>query len=221
LGPADQYFLPKAVDNDRMAAFALYDEFLMSNTPLNDKDDGPWYKQFWAWFILTPLIVVVLVWIPFLTIVVKNADDTVIDNYYKEGRMINQRADQDRRAQALGLAGELFLDLDVGDILLTLSTTAADYELPAEIKLHLDHPVEADNDLSISLYETMPGRYQAELEHRIQNRWYIRLLPPIDNAEEVGSSHPARKETLVGEVWRVTGDIDLSKGSRMIFGGDE
>ena len=105
MGTADQYFLPKAVDNDRMAAFALYDEFLMSNTPLNDKDDGPWYKQFWAWFILTPLIVVVLVWIPFLTIVVKNADDTVIDNYYKEGRMINQRADQDRRAQTLGLAG--------------------------------------------------------------------------------------------------------------------
>ncbi|MGH1373867.1 MAG: FixH family protein [Cellvibrionaceae bacterium] len=193
----------------------------MSNSPLDDKDDGPWYKQFWAWFILAPLIIIMIVWIPFLTIVVKNADDTVIDNYYKEGRMINQRVDQDRQAKALGLAGELFLDLDVGDILLTLTSTDAAYQLPQEVLLHLDHPVEADNDLSIRLRQTTPGRYQAELQQRIQNRWYIRLLPPVKNAEEVGSSHPDKIKNLAGGVWRITGDMDLSKGSRLLFGGDE
>lgn len=199
----------------------IYDDSSMSNSPLNDKDEGPWYKQFWAWFILSPLIIIMIVWIPFLTIVVKNADDTVIDNYYKEGRMINQRVDQDRQANALGLAGELFLDLDVGDILLTISSTDSDYQLPTEILLHLDHPVEADNDLTVNLRQTTPGRYQAELERRIENRWYIRLLPPVENAEEVGSSHPDKVENLAGEVWRITGDMDLTQGSRLLFGGHE
>ncbi len=199
----------------------IYDDFLMTNTPLNDRDDGPWYKQFWAWFVLAPLLTIIMVWIPFLTIVVKNADDTVIDNYYKEGRMINQRVDQDRRARELGLTGELFLDLDVGDILLTIETSDATYQLPREIELHLDHPVEADNDLVIQLKESVPGRYLAELEKPIQNRWYVRLLPPALDAEKVGSTHPDKDEKLAAEVWRITGEMNIADGTRLLFGGDE
>tara|TARA_B100000446_G_scaffold61006_3_gene57452 strand:+ start:5820 stop:6401 length:582 start_codon:yes stop_codon:yes gene_type:complete len=193
----------------------------MTNTPLNDRDDGPWYKQFWAWFVLAPLIIIMMVWIPFLTIVVKNADDTVIDNYYKEGRMINQRVDQDRRARELGLTGELFLDLDVGDILLTIETSDAEYQLPSEIELHLDHPVEADNDLVIQLKESVPGRYLAELDKPIKNRWYVRLLPPVADAEKVGSTHPDKDEEIAAEVWRITGEMNVQDGTRLLFGGDE
>ena len=194
---------------------------MTDQSPLNDRDDGPWYKQFWAWFVLAPLIIIMIVWIPFMTIVVKQADDTVIDNYYKEGRMINQKVDQDRQARELGLSGELFLDLDVGDIILTITTTDAEYLLPEELELHLDHPVEADNDLLITLQKSAPGRYQAELQQRIYNRWYVRVLPPVENAEEEGSTHPDKSLAIAAEVWRITGEMDLSKGTRLTFGGDE
>ena len=48
-----------------------------------EQDEGPWYKQPWAWFVLTPLITVVLVSSVTVTIAVKYADERVIDNYYK------------------------------------------------------------------------------------------------------------------------------------------
>ena len=194
---------------------------MTDQSPLNDRDDGPWYKQFWAWFVLAPLIIIMIVWIPFMTIVVKQADDTVIDNYYKEGRMINQKVDQDRQARELGLSGELFLDLDVGDIILTITATDPDYALPEELELHLDHPVEADNDMLITLRKSASGRYQAELQQRIYNRWYVRVLPPVENAEEEGSTHPDKSSAIAAEVWRITGEMDLSKGTRLTFGGDE
>jgi hypothetical protein len=45
------------------------------------EDLKPWYRQFWAWFILSPLITVVIVSSITVTLAVKNADDRVVDNY--------------------------------------------------------------------------------------------------------------------------------------------
>lgn len=189
----------------------------MTNSPRSneDRDDGPWYRQFWAWFVLAPLLLVILVWIPFMTIAIKQSDDVVVDSYYKEGRMYNQRLDQDLLARQLGLQGELFLDLEVGEIVLTLGSRDAAYTLPAQLELHLDHPLEADNDLTISLRQVYPGRYLGELSHAIQHRWYVRLTPQIASSD----SPPAAATTQSD--WRITGELDLSQSNRMQIGVDE
>ncbi len=176
--------------------------------PANDRDDGPWYKQFWAWFVLAPLLTVMIAWIPFMTIAVKDADDVVIDNYYKEGRMINQRVDEDRHAQELGLNGTLQFDLDVGDVLLTMSADKADYLLPETLALYLDHPVEADNDHVITLHQIIPGRYRGELDSRLDYRWYVRLEPEVE----------ANADGTVSRYWRLLGELDLREGTQLVLG---
>ncbi len=176
-----------------------------------DRDDGPWYKQFWAWFVLMPLLVVMVAWIPFMTIAVKDADDVVVDNYYKEGRMINMRVDEDRAAAALGLSGELFFDHQVGDVVLTLNTTDSSYVWPQQLQLYLDHPMEADNDRVIILTQVVDGRYQGELQSSLQNHWYLRLMPA--GAEQ--GEQPA------DGAWRIVTEVNFSEGNRLIFGTGE
>lgn len=78
----------------------------------------PWYRQFWFWFVFGPLIIIVFVCAFLVSTALRNADDVIIDNYYKEGRMINQTLEQDKQAKLLGLSAELRFDLETGDVLL-------------------------------------------------------------------------------------------------------
>jgi hypothetical protein len=178
-----------------------------SNDALADNNVSPWYRQFWAWFILIPLIVVVLVGISLLVISIKGSQDIVIDDYYKVGRMINQVVVQDKKASELGLLAELRFDLEVGGVLLNLSSSAGAV-LPKTLLLYLDHPLEEDYDQSITMHQVLPGTYRADLEHKIDQRWYIRL-----------TTDP--KTTVAGENWRIIDELNLSVTQQIIMGSHE
>jgi len=175
----------------------------MDNT--SDRDTGPWYKETWAWFVLTPLIVVVIASMNFVFLAFSHQDDVVMDDYYKEGRTINQHFTLDETARALELDGQLDIDLLVGDVVLDLSSLAA---LPEQLTLELSHPVESTLDLTLLLNEVAPGRYIGELEKRLENRWYVRLsaaaIEPIEGRAGV-------------DAWRLNGELNLALGSRLVF----
>jgi len=175
----------------------------MATTMTKDFDEGPWYKQFWAWFILTPLLIVIVVGLSFVVLAVRNADDVVIDNYYKEGRLINQRFEQDKQALALNIQGELRFDLELGEVLLNLS---GDTQLPERLLLLLNHPTSAARDQQVVLHAITPGRYRGDLEHRLQHRWYLRLLPAATAAQQ----HSAD--------WRINAQIDFATTDSLYLG---
>lgn len=171
------------------------------NIPANEVIQ-PWYKQFWAWFILAPLIVVVIVCCITVTIAFKNRDDVVIDNYYKEGRMINMRVEEDKRAEALQLAGMLTFDLEVGEIWLQLSSLEP---LPEVLSLTLDHPAKESYDQHLLLKRVGEGRYRADLDRPLQHHWYLRV-------------QPVSTEDLEQVDWRLKGEIDFSKDNSVRLG---
>ena len=104
----------------------------------------PWYREFWVWFILAPLILVVIVSSITITIAVRYADDRVVDKYYKEGRMINMRHDEDQLARQLGISAELHFDRSVDELTLRLSGPAEVY--PDRLTLELGHPARAEGE---------------------------------------------------------------------------
>jgi len=163
----------------------------------------PWYRQPWAWFILTPLITVVISCSVMVSIAFKHADDVVIDNYYKEGRMINQRLDEDVAAKALGIKGQLKVDGEVGELLLTISSNKP---LAQNMLVYFDHPLETDLDQKFVLTEVAPGYYRADIESRLQYRWYIRIEPKVMD------------ESLR---WRVVGELNLSNSDKVTFGQND
>ena len=150
-------------------------------TDLADEASKPWYRQFWFWFVFSPLIYIVIMCSVTVTIALKGADDVIIDNYYKEGRMINQALEQDKRAKALGLTGDLSFDRTTGEISLTIANPPTDATLmPEHLLLMMGHPVKAAKDQLITLVAIAPGKYRGELITEPDYSWYLTLYPIKD-----------------------------------------
>jgi uncharacterized protein len=168
----------------------------------------PWYREFWAWFILTPLIVVVMVSTFTVSVAVRNADDRVIDNYYKEGRMINMRLDEDLAAAHLSLVADIVFDTDAGELLVTLQS--ADNTFPETITLALSHPSDQSLDHQILLTYLAKGQYRAELDKILSYRWYLRLHNQELSVQKMDGIQDASAKYAH---WRLRGEIDFAKQS--------
>ncbi|WP_238582506.1 FixH family protein [Cellvibrio sp. OA-2007] len=169
---------------------------VMSET--DDESVKPWYRQFWFWFVFSPLIYIIIMCSVTVTIALKGADDVIIDNYYKEGRMINQALEQDKRAQALGLSGNLSFDRTSGEVSLTIANPPAETALmPEKLLLLMGHPVKAAKDQLITLIAIAPGKYRGELLVEPDYSWYLTLYPIDDLA--------LRKDAP----WTLSGEIDF------------
>lgn len=159
--------------------------------PIAVKGPKPWYRQFWPWFLIALPSTVVVAALITVFIAFKYADDLVIDNYYKEGRAINESLGQDNAATALGLSAEVVFDKVSGEVLVSL---VGDGEQPRQLLLRLLHPMSADLDHSLVLASTGAGRYRADLEVVPQQRYYLRLEPAAD------------------PLWRLNGELDFRQG---------
>lgn len=169
---------------------------------LQTSKPAPWYRQFWFWFLMMPLFASFIAGGILVTTAVRHSDDLVIDNYYREGRGINQSFEQDQRAQDLGLSAELRFDREVGEVILQLSP--ADTQTDTLILL-LDHPVSARRDQQIIMTRTQPGHYRGDLEAEPQHRRYLALIPDLD------SDLRAHAE------WRLRGEIDFEQTEEIVL----
>lgn len=158
---------------------------------------SPWYKQFWAWFVIAILGFAVLIGIGLLMVATLNPDSLVRDNYYSEGKAINMYLDQDHNASRLGIVAGFSIDDVTGDISLQLGGELQ--PLPSSLKLDLISPTHASRDRSIVLRQIQGNTYTGQLENRIEGRRYIELGDP-DNAGDDG--------------WRLTGELHLAKGKQ-------
>lgn len=141
-------------------------------------DSGPAYRQPWFWFVMTPLIVVVCVSLSFVTVSLYHADDRVVDNYYQQGRTINQSFDQEARARELGLLANLRFDQQTDEVLLRLDASPErSVPLPERLLLMIDHPVDADLDQRVALVRVREGVYRGDLVRGLSHRRYLTLLP--------------------------------------------
>lgn len=187
-----------------------------NNTVDEGLDAGPWYREFWAWFILTPLIVVVITCSITVTIAVRNADDRVVDNYYKEGRMINFRHDQDLLAKSLSMEAKVNFDRELGELTVFLTGDGA---LPEKLTLNVSHPAKARLDQQLTLTRVAENQYHAELlTPFLSHRWYLKMVPERDeNSEATNSDDNNIADGADSQsIWRLRGEIDLSKTSTVI-----
>lgn len=174
-------------------------------------DSGPAYRQPWFWFVMTPLIVVVCVSLSFVTVSLFHADDRVVDNYYQQGRTINQSFDQEARARELGLVANLRFDQQTGEVLLRLDAAPARSEpLPERLLLMIGHPVNAELDQQVALVRVREGVYRGDLSRGLSHRRYLTLLPELQSDDL-----RAAEWLLRGEIqFESTDEIQLSPSER-------
>jgi len=161
----------------------------------------PWYREPWAWFVISPLIAVLLVCSVLVTLAVRGGDDVVTDDYYKEGKMVNNRFAAEAYAKSNNINGVLVLNNTGRGVQLTMQS---DVPLDSELVLVLSHPAEADLDQTLVLQLLEADRYQVQFDKVLTGRRYIRIESRANTSTAVdGAIRQPR--------WRITGEMDFTK----------
>lgn len=132
--------------------------------------DKPWYRHFWVWFVLAPLVATLLA--SAITAWLAGAPPAlVVDEFVPVAMAVERDQARDRHAAALGLRAHLALGTrhaDGQDLVVTLDGAA-----PPSLQLALVHPTLATHDRAATL-ERRGAQYAGRIP-RTDTRLYVQL----------------------------------------------
>ncbi len=142
-----------------------------TTTPPNVPSVPPWYAQRWPWLLmLGPALVVVAgaitTWLAYT-----RQDAMVVDDYYKQGKAINQDLRRDRAASTLHLSFDAQYDAPAGVLRGQLRSFGRPLAVP--IRIGLAHSTQPEKDLSLLAQPDAQGRFALALPRLEQARWGV------------------------------------------------
>ncbi len=143
----------------------------------------PWFREPWPWLLSIMPITAVIAGFLTLWFAITSDDGLVVDDYYKEGKAINQTIERDKLAHTLGINAQLTsrgptLQLQLDGKLQTP---------PGKLTLQILHPTRSGDDHTVIL--SWDGSvYAGKLPHLAGSHYNAQLTP------EFGG-------------WRLTGEI--------------
>lgn len=151
----------------------------------------PWYQEPWPWLLaIMPTTAVIAggftVWFAVTT-----NDGLVVDDYYKEGKAINQSRERDRQAQALGIRAQLLAQDQVVRLQLEGRLPAP----PGRLTLKIMHPTRSGDDHDITL-NWNGSAYAGQLPRLASSRYRLQLAPEQGNWRLTGEWNHGSPVTL-------------------------
>jgi hypothetical protein len=136
-----------------------------------DKQVAPWYKHRWPWLLmLGPFVVLVAgfvtMWISF-----SGADALVVDDYYKQGKAINQDLRRDRVASTLGLQLSLSYDAASGNVVGAMKGLTNQ----SSLTLLLVHPTVPQKDKRMVVTPDTEGKFSVSLPMLERAHWQVQI----------------------------------------------
>jgi hypothetical protein len=163
---------------------------------VTDTGAKPWYREFWLWFILAPLIATVIG--GFATLIIAGAPPAlVVDDFGQIAMAVERDQARDRRAAEMGLAAELRMTpgVDTQDQAVRVTLNG---DSPAGLWLQLIHPTREDLDQKIPLERAEHG-YDGTAA-RPDTRVYVQI-------------------TDAGATWRLTGELQPGQQAIELLAG--
>ncbi len=105
----------------------------------------PWYRHFWPWFIIALLAAAVSASLFTLFIASQGNDSLVVDGAGGTDVVTERNLAAQVTAMDLGLSAELVIDIDTGNVQVTL-TSGSLADNPPTLDLWVSHPTFADRD---------------------------------------------------------------------------
>lgn len=139
---------------------------------LNSRDSEiPWYKHRWPWLLmLGPFLIVVagsyMTWIAFT-----QQDALVVDDYYKQGKAINQDLRRDRVASDLGVRFTAQYDTSTNILTGSVSNTAR--QKVDRLNMRLIHATIPKKDMALILPLDQAGNFEITLPTLELGRWQV------------------------------------------------
>lgn len=133
--------------------------------------EGPWYKQRWPWLLMFGPVFVIVAGSFAAYLAITRPDAMVVDDYYKQGKAINQDLRRDRAAAALALSFEAHYD--AGRAVLSGSMRGAGAPLAAPLHIYLAHPTQPDKDIKLLVQPDSAGNFTAPLAGLEHTHWQV------------------------------------------------
>ena len=149
------------------------------HTALMDKRPDPWYKHRWPWLLMAGPVAVLVAGFITMWISFSGADALVVDDYYKQGKAINQDLRRDRAAASLGLSLALRYDAASGTLVGQLHRatvgTASDSAANTALNLILVHPTVPGKDIRLVATPDRSGVFSVALPLLERAHWQVQM----------------------------------------------
>ncbi len=137
------------------------------------KDNKPWYKHRWPWLLMLGPAIVMAACIHIIWLSMEAEDALVVDDYYKQGKAINQDLRRDRVAAELGLKVDMQFAAESGRLQGKVSgmmESAGD-----DMTIRLVHPTQRAHDLTLNVHADADGSFAVALPALEHTRWRVQL----------------------------------------------
>lgn len=159
---------------------------------------APWFKQPWLWFILSPIIAAMTVGFVVLlpnAIKQQQIDPPLDRDFVRDGRgyvLDDKMADY---AKELGIKGEMHIDVDTGQIVLTMldGLTHDLKELDLHIKIGANHDL--DHVIKLRRVETL-NQFFGNLSQPINARSTFIIVSQVENWKIIKDARPPFSNTI-------------------------
>lgn len=141
-----------------------------TSTLMNSRPE-PWYRHRWPWLLMAGPVAVLIAGAITMWISFSGADALVVDDYYKQGKAINQDLRRDRQAAAMGLSLSLRFDAASGALL----GQVRGFSQRSALRLSLIHPTIPEKDLKLEAVADEQGRFAVALPLLERALWKVQL----------------------------------------------
>jgi hypothetical protein len=141
-----------------------------------DPGAGAWYTHRWPWLIMLGPAVVIVGGAFATYLAITRPDAMVVDDYYKQGKAINQDLRRDRVASTLALAFEAVYD--PASATLSGSMRGAGRALVTPLHIYLAHPTQPAKDLQLLVQPDAGGRFAVPMPMLERAHWQVVVEGP-------------------------------------------
>jgi hypothetical protein len=127
----------------------------------------PWYTHRWPWLLMLGPATVLAGGAYVAWLATGHPDALVVDDYYKQGKAINQDLRRDRAASVLGLSLRAQYDPRAG----TLTGRIAGQAAP--LTIYLAHPTLPQRDLRLFVKPSADGSFSVALPGLERTHWQV------------------------------------------------
>jgi hypothetical protein len=131
----------------------------------------PWYKHRWPWLLMLGPFVVVLAGVVTTWIAFTQPDALVVDDYYKQGKAINQDLRRDRVAAGMGMQAELRYEPATGNLAGSVSSQGR--PLAGKLFISLVHSTQPQKDMKLTVEADQQGQFSLAVPMLDMARWQV------------------------------------------------
>ncbi len=139
----------------------------------------PWYRELWPWLLMSGPAVVVIAGFITLYLAASGQDGLVVDDYYKQGKTINQSLHRDAVARQMGVTATVRFD-QINDRVVVDLRRSDKLVLPTSLTISLVHATRSGHDKVIKLMPAAndPEGFAGRLPPLGIGKWNVLLEDP-------------------------------------------